>query len=77
MLCGGITQYGSFQLGGMALLDTKTLSPVWEVPMTILSPAGNVVTRNPIDARVVRGRLRVYLAPDDDTTTVFAYEAQP
>jgi hypothetical protein len=39
--------------------------------------AGNVLTRNPIDARVVRGRLRVYLAPDDDTTTVFAYEAQP
>jgi hypothetical protein len=77
MLCGGITQYGTFQLGGMALVDTKTLSPVWEVPMTTLSPAGNVVTRNPIDARVVRGRLRVYLAPDDDTTTVFAYEAQP
>jgi hypothetical protein len=49
---------------------------VWEVPMTTLSPAGNVVTRNPIDARVVGGRLRVYLAPDDDATTVFAYEAQ-
>jgi hypothetical protein len=77
MLCGGITQYGTFQLGGIALLDTMTLSPVWEVPITTLSPAGNVLTRNPIDARVVRGRLRVYLAPDDDTTTVFAYEAEP
>jgi hypothetical protein len=77
MLCGGITQYGTFQLGGIALLDTKTLAPVWEVPITMLSPAGNVVTRNPIDVEVVNGRLRVHLAPDDDATTVFTYEAQP
>jgi Family of unknown function (DUF6454) len=76
MLCGGITQYGTFQLGGVALLDTETLAPVWEVPMTILSPAGNVVTRNPIDVDVVGGKLRLYVAPDDDATTVFTYEAQ-
>jgi hypothetical protein len=76
MLCGGITQYGAFQLGGIALLDTKTLSPVWEVPITTLSPAGNVVTRNPIDVEVVDGKLRVYLAPDDNSTTVFTYEAE-
>jgi hypothetical protein len=75
MLCGGITQYGAFQLGGIGLVDTKTLSPVWEIPMTALSPAGNVVTRNPIDVDVVDGKLRVYLAPDDDATTVFTYEA--
>ena len=76
MLCGGITQFGTFQLGGIALLDTVTLSPVWEVPITTLSPAGNVVTRNPIDVDVVDGKLRVYLAPDDNTTTVLTYEAQ-
>ena len=76
MLCGGITQYGTFQLGGVALLDTETLAPVWEVPITMLSPAGNVVTRNPIDVDVVNGKLRLYLAPDDDTTTVLTYEAQ-
>jgi Family of unknown function (DUF6454) len=76
MLCGGITQYGTFQLGGVALLDTETLSPVWEVPITMLSPAGNVVTRNPIDVDVVDDKLRLYLAPDDDATTVFTYEAQ-
>ena len=76
MLCGGITQYGTFQLGGIALLDTKTMSPAWEVPITLLSPAGNVITRNPIDVRVVNGHLRIYVAPDDDSTTVFTYEAQ-
>src|SRR4051794_27068878 len=76
MLCGGITQYGVFQLGGIALLDTKTMEPIREVPLTTLSPAGNVITRNPIDVRVVHGRLRVYLAPDDDATTVFTYEAK-
>jgi hypothetical protein len=76
MLCGGITQYGTFQLGGVALLDTETLSPVWEVPIAMLSPAGNVVTRNPIDVDVVDGKLRLYLAPDDDATTVFTYEAE-
>jgi hypothetical protein len=76
MLCGGITQYGTFQLGGVALLDTETLSPVWEVPIPMLSPAGNVVTRNPIDVDVVDGKLRLYLAPDDDATTVFTYEAE-
>src|SRR3954470_2824862 len=76
MLCGGITQYGTFQLGGVALLDTQTLSPVWELPITMLSPAGNVITRNPIDVDVVNGKLRLYLAPDDDATTVFTYEAE-
>jgi hypothetical protein len=76
MLCGGITAFGTFQLGGIALLDTKTLSPVWEVPITTLSPAGNVVTRNPIDVDVVDGKLRVYLAPDDNATTVFTYKAE-
>lgn len=76
MLCGGITQYGTFQLGGIGLVDTKTLSPVWEVPITTLSPAGNVVTRNPIDVDVVDGKLRVHLAPDDNATTVFTYEAE-
>jgi hypothetical protein len=76
MLCGGITQYGTFPLGGVALLDTRTLSPVWEVPITLLSPAGNVITRNPIDVAVVDGKLRIYVAPDDDATTVFTYEAE-
>jgi Family of unknown function (DUF6454) len=76
MLCGGITEYGPFQLGGMALVDTKTLSPAWEVPITILSPGGRVLTRNPIDVDVVRGKLRLHLAPDDDATTVFTYEAE-
>lgn len=76
MLCGGITQYGTFQLGGIALVDARTLSPVWEVPITTLSAAGNVVTRNPIDVDVVDGKLRVYLAPDDNATTVLTYEAE-
>jgi hypothetical protein len=76
MLCGGITQYGTFQLGGIALVDTQTLAPVWEVPITLLSPAGNVITRNPIDVAVVDGKLRLYLAPDDDATAVFTYQAE-
>ena len=63
-------------LGAIALLDTKTMSPAWEVPITLLSPAGNVITRNPIDVRVVNGHLRIYVAPDDDSTTIFTYEAQ-
>lgn len=75
MLCGGITAYGTFQLGGIALVDTKTLAPVHEVPITTLTPAGNVLTRNPIDVAVVDGKLRLSLAPDDDATTVFTYQA--
>jgi hypothetical protein len=76
MLCGGITEYGPFQLGGIALVDTRTLAPVWEVPITLRSPAGNVLTRNPIDVDVAGGKLRLNLAPDDDATTVFTYEAE-
>lgn len=76
MLCGGLTGYGAFQLGAVALLDTVTLRPVWEVPVTTLTPAGNVITRNPIDVAVVDHTLRLYLAPDDESTTVYTYEAQ-
>ena len=75
MLCGGITQFGTFQLGGIALLDTGRSPRVGGADHHAVA-AGNVMTRNPIDVEVVDGRLRVYLAPDDDATTVFTYEAE-
>jgi hypothetical protein len=77
MLCGGLASYGDFQLGGIGLLDQETLEPLAEVPITQLSDAGNVLTRNPIDVAVVDGRLRLYLLPDDTSSVLYVLEAQP
>jgi uncharacterized protein DUF6454 len=77
MLCGGLASYGTFQLGGIGLLDQETLEPLAEVPITQLSDAGNVLTRNPIDVAVVDGRLRLYLLPDDTSSVLYVLEAGP
>ncbi|MEU6375923.1 DUF6454 family protein [Streptomyces sp. NPDC046909] len=66
----GIAEYpdgsgGVFQLGGIALLDMATGDIKHEVPVTVLSPAGRVVTFNATHIEVVDDRLRMYAVPDD------------
>lgn len=81
MLCSGLTNYGSgateFQLGGIAIIDLKTMLPLDEVPITGLSALGVVLTENPMDVAVVDGKLRFYWMPDQHNSTVYVYEAEP
>jgi hypothetical protein len=83
MVCAGIAslpQPGSssaFQLGGLALLDLSTQRLVDAVPLTTLSPAGNVLTRNPFWVEAGGGKVRLSVVPDDDTSSVLVYDSDP
>ncbi|KLJ13672.1 hypothetical protein EMPG_11385 [Blastomyces silverae] len=72
MICAGV----SGRTGGLALVDMKSMVPLAEVPLSMKSSWGGVITQNPFDVDVVDGRLRGYFMPDLLIGTVYVYEAQ-
>ncbi|KAF2088987.1 hypothetical protein K490DRAFT_38346 [Saccharata proteae CBS 121410] len=76
MICSGVATVGGFNLGGLALVDTETMIPLAEVPMTMVSDLGVPVTQNPMDVAVVDGQLRFYFLPDQHNSTLYVYEAK-
>jgi hypothetical protein len=85
MLCGGIAglrhpgpdgQPVGYDLGGIALVDVKTMRPLNEVPFQEYTDQRQVATRNAIDVQIVDGRLRLYLVADDEESDLLIYEAQ-
>jgi len=83
-VCTGITEFptasgGRFDLGGIAVLDLRTLAVGHEVPVTALSPNRHVVTRNPVLLQTDGPVLRMWAAPDDGEepggTTLLVLEA--
>lgn len=81
MLCGGVATIGTgateYNLGGIAIVDVETMTPLDEVPITLISALGSPLTQNPIDASVEDGKLRLYLLPDQHNSTLYIIEAQP
>ncbi|KKZ60584.1 hypothetical protein EMCG_04761 [[Emmonsia] crescens] len=72
MICAGV----SGRVGGLALVDMKSMVPLAEVPLSMKSSWGGVITQNPFDVGVVEGRLRGYFMPDLLIGAVYVYEAQ-
>ena len=69
-ICSGITGLpdasgGTYELGGLALLDLESDEILHELPFPYFSTAGHVATRNPVHLEVVRGTVRLLAAPDD------------
>lgn len=83
-LCSGIAGLptaggGSYELGGLALVDLNDGSTLHEVPFPYFSSAGHVATRNPVTLERDAGTLRMIAAPDDGEeqagTELLFYEA--
>ncbi|NEA34236.1 DUF6454 family protein [Streptomyces sp. SID13031] len=84
-LCGGVTGLktatgGSFELGGLALLDLNDDNRILhEIPFPAYSAAGHSVTRNPVALEVDGKKLRLFTAPDDGEgatgTELLVYES--
>ncbi|EJU04836.1 hypothetical protein DACRYDRAFT_63041, partial [Dacryopinax primogenitus] len=74
MLCSGVTGIYGTQIGGIAIVDLKTMVPLMEVPITMISDLGVLVTENPVDVAMVDGKLRVYFMPDQHNSTLYVYE---
>lgn len=75
MVCCGITSLYGTNIGGVALVDMVSMAPLWEVPLTMVTEAGNLVTKNPMDVAVVEGKMRFYFLPDEFNSTLYVYEA--
>lgn len=85
MACTGITEYvnaagAKFELGGIALIDLRSLQVRHEVPFQQYSSAGHVATRNPVHLEADGRILRVWAAPDDGEETagteILVYETR-
>ena len=79
MICSGVSSLptistSNYELGGLALLDLKTLNTIHEVPVTEFSPQGHVITRNPVFLQKAGQELRLYAVPDDDDASLLVYE---
>lgn len=77
MLCSGVATIGGYNLGGIALVDVATMTPLAEVPIALESAKGVRLTQNPMDVSAENGRLRFYWMPDQHDSTMYIYEAQP
>ncbi|KAH7149127.1 hypothetical protein B0J13DRAFT_297465 [Dactylonectria estremocensis] len=77
MLCSGVATIGGDNLGGIALVDAATMTPLAEVPVALESSLGVRLTQNPVDLSVKDGKLRFYWMPDQHNSTLYIYEAQP
>lgn len=82
MICSGITelpQQGShttkYELGGLALLDMKSMDLNHELPISLFSAQGHTITRNPVHVENTNSGIRLYAVPDDDESSMYIYEA--
>ncbi|WML49041.1 DUF6454 family protein [Neobacillus sp. PS3-34] len=83
MICSGITELpqqssstAKYELGGLALLDMKKMNMVHELPITLFSPQGHVVTRDPVFLENTKLGIKMYAVPDDDQSSMLVYETK-
>ncbi|WP_202556083.1 DUF6454 family protein [Paenibacillus silvestris] len=68
------SQSKPYELGGLALIDLRTLTAVHEIPITEFSPQGHVITRNPVFLESAGQVIRLYAVPDDNSGSLLIYE---
>ncbi|KAM0325038.1 hypothetical protein ACHAQA_007575 [Verticillium albo-atrum] len=77
MLCSGIARLvDGVEVGGVAVVDALTLVPLMEVPITMRTDSGVLVTKNPVEVDVVDGRMQLYFLPEEGHSTLYVYEAE-
>ncbi|KZE66119.1 hypothetical protein AWM68_07015 [Fictibacillus phosphorivorans] len=83
MICSGITELpqqgsstGKYELGGLALLDMKTLEIEHELPISLVSSEEHNVTRNPVYLENKNEAIKLYAVPDDDKSSMLVYQTK-
>jgi hypothetical protein len=71
MICSGVGPV----LGGLAVVDVETMVPLYEVPLTLRSKTGGMMSQNPFDVDVVDGKIRFWFMPEQHNSTMYIYEA--
>jgi Family of unknown function (DUF6454) len=83
MTCSGITELpqpgtdaAKYELGGLALLNKKTMKIEHELPISLFSTQGHTVTRNPVYLENKDQTLTLFTVPDDDNSSMLVYETK-
>lgn len=83
MTCSGITELpqpgidaAKYELGGLALLNKKTMKIEHELPISLFSTQGHTVTRNPVYLENKDQTLTLFAVPDDDNSSMLVYETK-
>jgi len=80
-LCSGVVVYETpkdpeFYFGGIDLVDLQDNSPVHQIPVTLWTEDGLVMTTNPFFVEEQPGGLRFYFMPEDDDSRLFIYDTR-
>jgi hypothetical protein len=81
-ICSGLSSYQipfdsrSFALGGLELIDLKTLQPVYQIPVEHYTTGENlrVMTQNPFFIEESGDNLHIHFIPEDDESRHYIYE---
>lgn len=82
MLCSGFQKYTQpngniVRLGGFEIVNLIDKRPIFQVPIKLWSPSGLAMTNNPFWVETIKGGLKAYFVPDDDSaSTLFIYETE-
>lgn len=83
MLCGGVATYRPIAqgpmmaLGGLELVDLKTLRPLWQAPVMAWSARGAVMTSNAAFLEPTAEGVRGYFLPEDGQGPLYVYDIRP
>jgi hypothetical protein len=81
MLCSGLASYQTsdqapaFLLGGWEMVDLRDHRASWQAPVLLWAPSGRPMTQNPFFVEATATGLRAWFMPDDNASTIFAYDA--
>jgi hypothetical protein len=82
MLCTGVTEMRTapgappFRLGGIDVVDLADGRPIHQVPVLLWTPGGLNMTQNPVWLEPSGDGLRAYFIPEDDSSTLYVYQAK-
>jgi hypothetical protein len=82
MLCTGVTEIrqtpdaAPFRLGGIDLISLDDGRPLHQLPVLLWTAAGLDMTHNPVWIEPTAAGLRAYFMPEDDRSTLYAYDVR-
>ena len=72
----GVSGEPGFALGGLELVDLRTLSAVHQVPVPLWTARGQSLLQNPMAVQVAPRGLRFYFVPEDDASVLYSFAVE-